>query len=212
MTWQGPGDFLERVNEYLTPIHKSGILPERGDVHYFEPEELAGLRDAGVLISVVDRGNNDLNVVLTQRPQTMAHHPGQVAFPGGKVDPIDHGPVQAALREAHEEVGVDPATVNLLGLGDIYVAGSGFRITPVVGSLPSDFEAVPDPYEVDAVFETPLSFLMNPENHVRRKAMWKGRERVYLEMPHNGRYIWGVTAGVIRALYDRLYPEWGKED
>lgn len=69
-----------------------------------------------------------------------------------------------------------------------------------------------DPYEVDAVFETPLSFLMNPENHVRRKAMWKGRERVYLEMPHNGRYIWGVTAGVIRALYDRLYPEWGKED
>ena len=211
MSWQGSEDFLTRIRTRLTPIHEQATLPVRGDVHYFTPEDLGGLRDAGVLIGVVDRGENDLNVVLTERPDTMASHPGQVAFPGGKVDPIDHDPVHAALREAHEEVGVDPAKVELIGVGDIYVAGSGFRITPVVAILPSDFVAIPEPYEVADVFETPLSFLMNPENHVRKSRFWNGKERHYLEMPHNGHYIWGVTAGVIRSLYDRLYAE-GKDE
>lgn len=209
MSWKGPKDFLKRTRANLTPIHELATLPQRGDVHYFEPEELHTLRDASVLISVVDRGEDDLNVVLTQRPDTMAKHPGQVAFPGGKLDPIDNGPVSAALREAHEEVGIEPKSVELIGLGDVYVAGSGFRITPVIGVIPSDFVATPDPYEVDDVFETPLSFLMNPDNHVRKTTFWKGRDRTYLEMPHNGRRIWGVTAGVIRSLYEKLYPEKG---
>lgn len=207
MSWQGSEDFLHRIRTRLTPVAEQASLPVRGDTQYFKPEAIRQLRRAGVLIGVVDRGENDLNVVLTERPDTMASHPGQVAFPGGKVDPQDHDPVHAALREAHEEVGVDPNTVDLIGLGDIYVAGSGFRITPVVAILPSDFEAVPEPYEVADVFETPLSFLMNPENHIRKSRVWEGLERHYLEMPHNGHYIWGVTAGVIRSLYDRLYVD-----
>ncbi|MAP96429.1 MAG: coenzyme A pyrophosphatase [Ponticaulis sp.] len=207
MSWQGPDDFLNRVQSRLTPVNAESALAVRGDVHFLQPHEHETLRDAGVLISIVDRGANDLNVILTERPKTMAKHPGQVAFPGGKVDPIDDGPVQAALREAHEEVGIEPSQVGLLGLGDIYITGTGFRITPVVGTIPSDFVAVPDPYEVDDVFETPLSFLMNPKNHIQKQTVWRGQNRTYLEMPHNGRYIWGVTAGVIRTLYERLYPE-----
>lgn len=208
MSWQGRDDFLNRIRTRLAPIEDHASLPVRGDTQYFEPEAIGDLRRAGVLIGVVDRGDgDDLNVVLTERPDTMASHPGQVAFPGGKVDPRDLDPVHAALREAHEEVGVDPETAELVGVGDNYVAGSGFLITPVVALLPSDFEAVPEPYEVADVFETPLSFLMNPENHVRKSRFWKGRDRHYLEMPHNGRYIWGVTAGVIRSLYDRLYVD-----
>ena len=98
----------------------------------------------------------------------MPTHAGQVAFPGGKVDPDDLGPIQAALREAKEEVGVNPIDVEIMGIGDRYVTGTGFRITPVVGLLPPEFVAKPDPHEVDDVFETPLSFLMNPENHIEK--------------------------------------------
>ena len=210
MSWRGPDDFLRRLEDRLIPTHGDIELPEGGDLHLLDEKARLKLRDAGVLIGVVDRGEGDLNVILTERPKTMAKHPGQVAFPGGKVDPVDNGPVEAALREAHEEVGIEPSSVSLSGRADLYVTGTGFRITPVIGLLPSDFVAVPDPHEVDDVFETPLSFLMNPENHIRQSAVWMGKKRSYLEMPHNGRYIWGVTAGVIRALYERLYED-GRE-
>lgn len=210
MSWSGPDDFLERLHTRLHPVDDLNPLPEGGDWDFLDDSARANLRDAGVLIGVVDRGENDLNVILTQRPKTMAKHPGQVAFPGGKVDPIDEGPVQAALREAHEEVGLHPNMVNVLGQADIYVTGTGFRITPVIGLLPSEFQPVPDPYEVDHVFETPMSFLMNPDNHERKQTFWNGMERRYFEMPHNGNRIWGVTAGVIRNLYKRLYDEDGE--
>ena len=207
MSWSGPDDFLERLQNRLHATDDASAIRVGGDGHFLDDAARARLRDAGVLIGVVDRGEDDLNVILTKRPATMANHPGQVAFPGGKVDPIDKDAVEAALREAHEEVGLHPNMVNVQGQADIYVTGTGFRITPVVGLLPSEFQPVPDPYEVDEVFETPLSFLMNPSNHIRRQATWQGMERRYYEMPHNGNRIWGVTAGVIRALYKRLYAE-----
>jgi 8-oxo-dGTP pyrophosphatase MutT (NUDIX family) len=161
---------------------------------------------AAVLIGLLDRGE-DYGVLLTLRPETMARHAGQVAFPGGRIDPGDASSLAAALREAHEEVGADPARVSVLGQSDPYLTSTGYVVSPFVGMLPPDFSPVPDPREVAAVFETPLSFLMNPANHQRHERTYQGTLRAYYAMPHNGRYIWGATAGMIKSLYDRLYGE-----
>ena len=159
---------------------------------------------AAVLVGLIDRGD-DYGVLLTLRPETMSNHAGQVAFPGGRIEASDASPLAAALREAHEEVGVDPETVNVLGQGDPYLTGTGFAISPFIGVLPASFSPVPHETEVAAVFETPLSFLMTPANHQRHEREYKGVLRAYYAMPHNGRYIWGATAGMIKSLYDRLY-------
>jgi len=166
--------------------------------------EIKTYRKAAVLVGLIDRGD-DYGVVLTLRPESMALHAGQVAFPGGRIDPGDVTPLAAALREASEEVGVDPFSVTILGQGDPYLTGTGFSISPFVGVLPSGFNPQPHPREVADVFETPLSFLMNPANHQRHEREFKGALRAYYAMPHNGRYIWGATAGMIKSLYDRLY-------
>lgn len=169
---------------------------------WIAPEPPA-IRPAAVLVGLIDRGD-DYGVLLTLRPDTMPSHAGQVAFPGGRVEPGETR-LQAALREAHEEVGVDPASVRILGQGDAYLTGTGFAISPFVGILPPDFVAVPHAREVADVFETPLSFLMDAANHERHEREFRGALRAYYAMPHNGRYIWGATAGMIKALYDRLY-------
>ncbi len=119
----------------------------------------------------------------------------------------DASPLAAALREAHEEVGVDPASTRVLGQGDPYLTSTGYVVAPFVARLPDDFVATPHDAEVAAVFETPLSFLMRPENHQRHERTYQGHLRAYYAMPHNGRYIWGATAGMIRSLYDRIYGE-----
>jgi 8-oxo-dGTP pyrophosphatase MutT (NUDIX family) len=166
-------------------------------------------RKAAVLIGLIDRGD-DYGVLLTLRPESMAQHAGQVAFPGGRIEPDDVTPLAAALREASEEVGVDPVSITMLGQGDPYLTGTGFAISPFVGVLPPGFTPQPHPREVADVFETPLSFLMNPANHQRHEREYKGALRAYYAMPHNGRYIWGATAGMIKSLYERLYgpAEW----
>lgn len=161
-------------------------------------------RKAAVLVGLIDRGD-DYGVLLTLRPESMAQHAGQVAFPGGRIEPDDVTPLSAALREASEEVGVDPVSVTILGQGDPYLTGTGFAISPFIGVLPPGFTPQPHPREVADVFETPLSFLMNPANHQRHEREYKGALRAYYAMPHNGRYIWGATAGMIKSLYDRLY-------
>lgn len=209
MSWNGLDDFLSRAWAELDSVDGDERFPEEGDIELLSEDPTANLRRAGVLIGVVPRAEG-ARVVLTQRPKTMSSHPGQVAFPGGKVDPDDADDVAAAVREAQEEVGLPRKGVELIGRSAPYITGSAFRITPVVALLPPDFVAVPEPFEVDEVFETPLEFLMTPDNHARKEALWRGKIRRYYEMPHNGHRIWGVTAGIIRNLYCRLY-EVGKE-
>ena len=204
MPYTNLDDFLTRAAARLTPPMDEMTLQDTGDMDFLTPEEVAIIRPAAVLIGIIPR-KSGATALLTVRPTTMASHPGQVAFPGGKVDPIDVDEVAAALREAEEEVGVIPEDVDVIGKAAPYVTGTRFRITPVLGVLPADFVAVPDPTEVADVFETPLDFLMNTANHTMGHATYKGKKRDYYEMPHNGYRIWGVTAGIIRRLYQTLY-------
>lgn len=172
----------------------------RDERHLFGPAHV--LTDAAVLIAVTDRA--DPGVILTQRPSTMRSHPGQVAFPGGKIDPDDASVEDAALREAEEELAIPRSQVKLIGTVDEYKSGSGFAITPVLGLIPPDIPLVPNPQEVESWFEVPLDYMLNADNHVRRTATWEGRERDYIEILWEGRRIWGVTAGIVTNLAARL--------
>jgi len=166
----------------------------------------AGTRFAAVLVALVERAHG-LNMILTQRTEHLPTHAGQVAFPGGKVDESDAGPVAAALRETHEETGIHPRFVDVVGFLDAYQTRTGFRIVPVVSILRPGFELIPEPGEVAEIFEVPLSFLMNAENHQRHSRVWQGRERFFYAMPYEGHYIWGATAGMIKNLHDRMYGD-----
>ncbi len=162
------------------------------------------LRDAAVLVPVVDDGD-EAKIILTQRTATLRKHSGQIAFPGGAVDPEDGSPEDAALREAREEIGLDPRFVEPLARLPHYYAMTGFRITPVLSVVKRGFDLKLNPTEVDDVFEVPLSFLMNEANHQRGSRQFNGSERHFYLMPYENRNIWGITAGILRTLYERLY-------
>lgn len=168
-----------------------------------------------MLVPLVQRAPG-LSVLLTQRTTHLPTHAGQIAFPGGKVDDEDACAQATALRETHEEVGLHPRHVEVIGELPVYTTGSGFHITPVVALVLPPFELQPNPDEVDAVFEVPLAFLMNPANHRRHAFEWQGQERRWFSMlyheamPHAGaleRLIWGATAGMLRNLYKFLLAE-----
>lgn len=161
------------------------------------------LRAAAVLCPIVERAHG-LSVILTQRPDTMREHAGQVAFPGGKIDEGDANAEAAALREANEEIGLPHHHAEVLGEIDHYETGTGFRVAPIVAMIHPSFQPVPDPREVAAVFETPLDYLMNPANLETRTGHWGGRERQYYAYDWEDRYIWGATAGMLKSLADRL--------
>ena len=161
------------------------------------------MRPAAVLVPVVDRA--EPTVLLTLRTGSLSSHAGQIAFPGGRIDAEDESPLAAALREANEEIGLDRALVEPLGYSDVYLSGTGYRIVPAVARVKPNFELVLNPAEVADVFEVPLAFLMGPENHQLHSREWKGVMRTYYAMPFGERYIWGVTAGILRNLYERLY-------
>jgi 8-oxo-dGTP pyrophosphatase MutT (NUDIX family) len=166
----------------------------------------AGVRatkPAAVLIPVVERP--EPAVLLTQRTVDLPSHSGQIAFPGGKIDPTDDSPQAAALREAWEEIGLDARFIDPIGYLDLYLTFSGFRILPLLARVDPDYRLTINPAEVTEAFEVPLDFLMQPGNHQRLKRDWKGVERHYYAMPFGERYIWGVTAGILRNLYERIY-------
>lgn len=159
-------------------------------------------RAAAVLVPITIRP--EPGVILTHRPSHMRSHAGQVAFPGGKIDPEDDGPVAAALREAEEELALPRSAVSVIGSTGEYHSGSGYRIVPVLGLVAPDLPLVANPCEVEEWFEAPLSFLLDAANHVERRAMWQGRERRYLEIMWQDHRVWGVTAGIIANIAAHL--------
>ena len=186
---------------------RSGKAWGRGDFD-LNPEMLADFavmeppRPAAVLVPIVRR--NQLTVLFTQRTDHLSSHAGQISFPGGKVDRTDKGPVDAALREAEEEIGLPRRLVEPLGFLDGYRTGTGYHINPVVALVQPGFELKLEAGEVASVFEVPLAFLLDPANHQKHSRPWRGRERHYYAMPYGDHYIWGATAGMIKNLHDRL--------
>lgn len=160
---------------------------------------------AAVLIAVTDVPH-DPQVILTQRPRSMRDHPGQVAFPGGKIDPGEDA-VTAALREAEEELGLPRAAVRVIGTSDVYHTGTGFIVTPVLGVVPPGLDLRPDPVEVADWFEAPLSLLLDPASWTVNETFWRGATRRYLELDWQGFRIWGVTAAIIANLARRIAVE-----
>jgi 8-oxo-dGTP pyrophosphatase MutT (NUDIX family) len=163
---------------------------------------LAMARPAAVLAPIVSR-REGLSVLLTLRSSHLRAHSGQIAFPGGKIDPGET-PLAAALREAQEEVGLEHGFIEPIGWLDPYLTGTGFRIAPLVALVDPGFTLSVNAREVDDTFETPFSFLMDAANHRVDEREWQGRVRRFYAMPHEGRYIWGATAGILRNMYEKL--------
>jgi 8-oxo-dGTP pyrophosphatase MutT (NUDIX family) len=204
--------FFDRARSRLTldvPPALTDPLAQgaRGDLDLnpsmWERAGVSATRPAAVLVPIIDR--NEPAVLLTVRTQELTSHAGQVAFPGGKIEPDDGSPVAAALREAKEEIGLAPMLIEPLGYLDLYLTFSGFRILPTVARVNPDFTLTLNPWEVTETFEVPLTFLMTPANIQRRSREWKGIMREYYAIPFGDRYIWGITAGIVRNLYDRVY-------
>lgn len=185
-----PGGFLDYAEYRLNPGAELGL---NGMV----------LKDAAVLIPIVEHGD-DARVIFTQRTSTLRKHSGQIAFPGGKLD-SGETPEIAALREAEEEIGLARHFVEVIGHLPTIPVLSGFRITPVLATVKPGFELVLNPDEVESAFDVPLSFLMDPGNHQPERRMFGEREWHYYVMLYQDRRIWGITAGIVRSVYERLY-------
>jgi 8-oxo-dGTP pyrophosphatase MutT (NUDIX family) len=207
----GSTEFFDRARARLKfdippGLRDSTIIPVTGDQGN---DRMLGIiaqerpiRPAAVLIAVVDHPQP--TVLLTQRSAHLNDHAGQISFPGGKIDPTDASPLDAALREAKEEVGLDRSFVDPIGYLDLYGTSFGFRILPTVARVRPGFNLRVNRTEVDDAFEVPLSFLMNPANHQVHSKEFRGIERTYYAMPFAERYIWGATAGILRVLYERI--------
>ena len=200
-----PDHFFERARQRLLPLEHPLVADPNEIVinPEFVPPKGFVWREAAVLIPIVERST--ATVLMTRRTMKLRKHPGQIAFPGGKIDPTDADATAAALREAQEEIGLDPALVQPIGGLDPYIAGTGYRITAIVARVAPDHHLVLNPAEVDATFEVPLSFLMTPENHQTISREFDGVRHSLYQMPYDEHHIWGVTAGIIRGLYERLF-------
>lgn len=161
------------------------------------------LRPAAVLIAIIER-TSGWNMILTKRSPHLKHHPGQVAFPGGKVDKTDKTALAAALRESNEEIGLASDSVSVLGELDAHETVTGFTVSPFIGVIQGDFTAVPEQGEVEEVFEVPLNFLLDLNNISAQARSWHGRKREYYTVPYGPYYIWGATARIIYGLAQRV--------
>jgi len=207
---RSPAEIRQWITSHLDPLDSSilGGMEIGGDMS-LDPakptDATIAWTPAAVLVGLVQR-ESGFSVLLTRRADTLRRHTGQVAFPGGRCDPGET-PWETALREAHEEIGLDPALVELAGLSTPYrTAISGYQITPVVGFVEPGFSLTPNPDEVADIFETPFGFLMDPANlEQQERETPAGDRRRFYAATWEGQYIWGATAGMLRALYDRLY-------
>lgn len=191
-------ELFDRLARLFEDGHARGNIELLSDERFASAERSA---EAAVLIAVTDRP--EPGVIFTQRPRTMRDHPGQVAFPGGKLDPGEDA-VAAALREGWEELELDPAAVRVIGTTDRYQTGTGFDITPVLGVIPPDLPLVAHKREVESWFEAPLALVMDERNWTRSEVFWKGAMRSFYEMDYQGYRIWGVTAAICANLSRRL--------
>ena len=208
-------DLRDWIGEHLDPVHDhvaeggQGEGRQRAGDFDLTPGGWTGmaveeLRPASVLIGLIER-EHGLTVLLTRRADTLRSHTGQVALPGGRQDPGER-PVDTALREAHEEVGLEPRFVTPVGLSTPYHTGSGYLITPVVGFIRPGFNLTANPGEVADIFETPFGWLMEPANYQEHeRQLPTGETRRFYATTHDEKYIWGATAGILRALHERLY-------
>ncbi len=205
------GGLFERLKALFKEGHARDVSGLISDAKFATGETQT---PAAVLIAVTDRPvlkqrsdrtekNSQPGIILTQRPNSMRDHPGQVAFPGGKIDAGEDA-VTAALREAEEELDLPRDAVRVIGTSDLYTTGTGFEVTPVLGVIPPDLDLTPNPAEVEAWFEAPLSLLLDRSNWTQREALWRGETRRYLEMDYSGYRIWGVTAAIIANLSRRI--------
>jgi 8-oxo-dGTP pyrophosphatase MutT (NUDIX family) len=205
-------DLFARVRQRLTldvppGLTDANVTPARGD-HDADPvmrkiAQVRPIRPAAVLVPIIDHA--EPTVLLTQRAQHLPDHAGQVSFPGGKIEKADADPSDSALREAREEIGLDREHVELLGYLDLYMTTLGYRIVPVIARVKPGFNLRLNAAEVDASFEVPLAFLMDQANVQRHSREWQGMTRHYYAITFGEHYIWGVTAGILRNLYDRIY-------
>jgi 8-oxo-dGTP pyrophosphatase MutT (NUDIX family) len=201
-------DFARRATPRLLPLGPDGEAAEdqgNGD-HRLDARPFivdpTNIRPAAVLIPIVAR--EEATLLLTERSHGLPVHAGQIAFPGGRIEEGETA-LEAALREAEEEIGLAPELVSPIGRLGPYLTGTGFRVTPIVALVESDYRVTLNPVEVAAAFEVPLAFLMNPDHHEMRTRELRGRTRHFYAMPWQGHEIWGATAGMIRLLYERVY-------
>ena len=188
---------FDRLSDGFSRTSHLSYKAVRDDSHFAQQP----VRDAAVLIAITARPEPGL--LLTCRPKTMNNHPGQIAFPGGKHEPGEDA-VAAALREAHEELAIDPAHVQIVGQAQNFATGTGFNLTPVLGLVPADLPIQPDPYEVDDWFEAPLRHVLDRANHISLIGDFAGHKLPYFEINWQGYRIWGITAGIIANLSHRL--------
>ena len=206
---EGPVDWRSRIRERM-----AGTQPLHGMEHWLVPGRTAEQSrellqhfsmkpvPAAVLVPLVER-DDELTVLLTQRATQLKNHAGQISFPGGRVEPGDEGPRGAALREAQEEIGLDPSFVDVVGYLPDHVIVSGYLVTPVVAFVQPGFELLLDAGEVESTFEVPLSFLFDPQNHrTRRRRIGTSQHEIdVIDIPFGQHDIWGATAGMIYTLY-----------
>jgi 8-oxo-dGTP pyrophosphatase MutT (NUDIX family) len=204
-------DFFRRARARLSldipaALNDHTAEARRGDLDLdpllWERAGVQATRPAAVLVPIIDR--SEPQVLLTLRTE-LPSHPGQIAFPGGKIDPYDRSPAEAALREATEEIGLARELIEPIGYLDLYLTFSGYRILPTVARVAPNYELVLSQAEVADAFEVPLAFLMDAGNHSLHSREWKGVTRRHYAMPFGERHIWGVTAGIVRNLYERIY-------